>query len=120
MPLFYFFFFVMKEQSLKAFSTSPASFSPPPLILLPLLRVESQILSEARGQFETLLLSYFSVLMMLFRLSFVFGYNRFLSASDWALGSQEGPLHPFMLSLWTTETGNLIQLKKENELGRAE
>lgn len=119
MPLF--FFFVMKEQSLKAFSTSPASFSPPlPLILLPFLRVESQILSEVTGQFETLLLSYFSLLMMLIRLSFVFGYNWFLTASGWALGSQGPPFHPFMLCHWTTETENLIQLKKENQLGIAE
>lgn len=101
MPLFTFFFFVMKEQSLKTFSTSPASFSPPlPLILFPFSRVESQILSEAPGQFEALLLSYFSLLMMLIKLSFVFGYNGFLSASGWALSSQGPPFHVVPLGNW--------------------
>lgn len=110
----------MKEQSLKAFSTTPASFLSPSFNFTSIFTVESQILSEVTGQFETLLLSYFSLLRMLIRLSFVFGYNWFLSASGCALGSQGPPFHPFMLCHWTTETGNFIQLKKENELGIAE
>lgn len=114
---FFFFLFCDERTKPENFQHFPSFFlsPPPPLILFPFSHIESQILSEAPGQFEALLLSYFSLLMMLIKLSFVFGYNGFLSASGWALSCQGPPFHPFMLCHWATGTGNLTQLKKENE-----